>query len=178
MVRLVPIDLEKHFDNCLRWVNDTDVTDTLAIGHFPIPAGAEREWMEKMSKQIGGTDVVFAIETLDDGRHVGQSGIHQLDFHSRHAMTGSFIGNKEDRSLGYGTDAAKIRAKYVFHTLGLRQVFSVYLEGNEASARMQAKAGYEIWGVKPKSIWKNGAYRDEIQTVLTRERWLALSEQP
>jgi len=175
LVRLVPIDLDKHFDNCLRWVNDTDVTDTLSIGQFPIPAGAEREWLEKMSKQVGGSDVVFAIEPLEDTRHVGQPGIHDLDFHHSRALTGSFIGNKEDRGLGYGTDAAKIRARYVFEVLGLRQVFSVYLEGNEASAKMQAKAGYEIWGVKPKSIWKNGGYRDEIQTVLTRERWLSLN---
>jgi RimJ/RimL family protein N-acetyltransferase len=175
LVRLVPIDLDKHLENCYRWLNDTDVTDTLSIGDFPIPLGAEREWLEKLSKQVGGSDVIFAVETLD-GRHVGQSGLHQIDFRNQQATTGSFIGNKEDRGLGYGTDAARVRAKYVFHTLGLRQVFSVYLEGNEASARMQAKAGYEVWGVKPKSIWKNGAYRDEIQTVLTKERWLSFIE--
>ena len=62
-----------------------------------------------------------------------------------------------------------------FTVLGLRILRSGYLGGNELSARMQAKAGYEIAGIIPGEYWKRGAYHDHVMTFLTRERWLSLS---
>ncbi len=76
---------------------------------------------------------------------------------------------------GYGTDATNVRARYLFEVLGLRAIFSSILEGNEASMKMQMRSGYEIYGRAPKKYWKRGMYRDEILTVLTRERWASFS---
>lgn len=172
LVRLVPLEEERHFENCVRWMNDPEVTDTLVVGAFPMTEVVERAWFRSLAERHG-KDVLFAIETLE-GRHIGNSGVHGIDFQTGTAQTGSFIGDPADRGFGFGTDAAMARNRYVFQVLGLRQVYSSYFAGNEASARMQEKAGYEIWGMKPNAIWKNGEWRDEVCTVLTRERWLAL----
>ncbi|MCH7905602.1 MAG: GNAT family N-acetyltransferase [Armatimonadetes bacterium] len=171
LIRLVPLDFERHFENCYRWINDEEVNRWLCAGDFPMTRLGEREWFEK-AQQPSDSTVHFAIETLD-GKHVGQSGIHQINFRHGTALTGSFIGDPDERGKGYGTDAAKVRAWYAFHILGLRMLYSEYFAGNDLSRRMQEKTGYREYGVRPKAIWKQGEYRDLVLTYFSREDWKA-----
>lgn len=169
LTRLVPLDEDKHFDNVVRWVNDPRITEWLLIGDFPLSRLAERDWF---SARMRGDerDVVFAVETLE-GEHIGMSGIHRIDFRHGVATTGSYIGDTSRWGRGYGTDQARVRARYCFEVLGLRMLISEYFVGNDRSARMQAAAGYVEVGRIPKRWWKRGRYVDEVITVLTRERW-------
>jgi len=172
-VRLVPIDTERMLDNYLRWLNDPEVTDWLLIGDHPLGRCAEREWLERMERG-SDHDVVFAIETLE-GKHIGTSGIHNIDFRHGSAMTGAFSGDRSEWGKGYGTDAARVRAKYCFEVLGLRALRSSTLDGNERSLRMQIAVGAEVAGRWPERYWKRGAWRDEILLSLTRERWRSVA---
>lgn len=175
-IRLVPLDADRHFDNCYRWVNDPEISEWLLIGDFPLSRLAEKEWFESIQKQTGNPrDIVLAIELLD-GTHVGQSGIHGIDWRNGFATTGSFIGDTDYQNKGYGTEAAQLRAWYCFHVLGLRLLRSEYLDGNVRSKRMQEKTGYVEVGRIPQRFWKRGAYRDDVATVLSRERWQELSK--
>lgn len=172
-VRLVPLEKERHFENCFQWVNDEDVTEWILVGDFPLSRLAEEKIFERLSEE-SKTDLVFAIELLD-GTHIGQSGIHGMNLRHGYATTGSFIGVPEMRGLGYGTEAAKLRAWFCFHVLGLRVLYSEYLGGNDRSRRMSEKTGFIECGRLPDRFWKRGAYRDDVQMVLTRERWMELS---
>jgi RimJ/RimL family protein N-acetyltransferase len=171
-IRLVPLDFERHFENCYRWINDPDVGEWLAVGDEPMGRLAEKEWFEG-AERGRPNDIAFAIETLD-GRHIGQSGIHQIAHKHGTALTGSFIGDPAERGKGYGTEAAVLRSWYCFHVLGLRLLVSEYIGGNERSRRMQEKAGYVVYGTLPGSFWKRGEYRDKVRTYLTRERFFEL----
>lgn len=171
LVRLVPLDETKHFDNCVRWVNDTDLTRTLGIGDLPMTREGQREWWNRTAPG-SDTNIMFAIETLD-GIHIGQSGIHQISHFHKNAITGSFIGEAEYRGKGYGTDAARVRARYCFEVLGLQTIYSGFLEGNDASRRMSEKIGAKVWGVKPKAVWKRGRYVDEVFVYTTPEMFAA-----
>ena len=174
-LRLAPLDVDRHFENCYRWVNDPEVSEWLLVGDHPITKLAEKDWFEAMQRKSGHDgDLVFAIELLD-GTHIGQSGLHGIDWRNGFATTGSFIGMVDQQNKGYGTEAAQLRAWYCFHVLGLRLLRSEYLDGNVRSKRMQEKTGYIEVGRIPQRFWKRGAYRDDVATVLTRERWLELS---
>jgi RimJ/RimL family protein N-acetyltransferase len=172
LVRLVPLEKERHLDNFVRWINDPEVTEWLLKGDFPMSRLAEESWFDAAAKG-GGEHIVFAIELLD-GTHIGSSGIHFIDFRHGAAKTGSLIGAKEHWGKGCGTDAARVRARYCFDVLGLRLLTSGYLDGNERSVRMQQKTGYVECGRIPKRYWKRGAYRDLVMTFLDRERWRSL----
>jgi RimJ/RimL family protein N-acetyltransferase len=167
LTRLVPLDKEKHLENALKWLNDPEVTEWLLIGDFPITRLAEEDYFDS-AMRAGGSEVAFAIETLD-GEHLGFSGMHGVDFRHGVAKTGTVLGAKEKWGKGFGTDAAKVRARYAFEVLGLRLLTSSILEGNERSMKMQLKAGYREVGRIPKRYWKRGAYRDEILTCLERK---------
>lgn len=166
LVRLVPMSLERHFDNALKWLNDPEVTEFVLIGDFPLGDLEERDYFENAMR--GSRDnVSFAIETLE-GQHIGFSGIHRVDWRHQVGMTGTIVGAKEEWGKGYGTDAARTRARYAFDVLGLRLLTSSVLEGNERSLRMQLAAGYRECGRIPGRYWKRGRYRDEILTCLPR----------
>lgn len=172
-IQFVPMDKQKHGENCFLWINDPDISDWLKVGDFPISRAAEDRVIERF-EEGSESNVVMAIELLD-GTHIGQTGIHGIDLRHGYATTGSFIGAKEYQRQGYGTEASKLRAWYCFEVLGLRLITSGYIEGNFKSQKMNERCGYIQHGVIPKKYWKRGQYRDEIITHLTRERWLELS---
>jgi len=173
LVRLVPLD-ERHFENALKWVNDPEVTAWLLVGDYPTTRIAEREWFERACKSAE-SNIIFAIETLEGGRHIGMSGIHHIDRGNGVAQTGSFIGDPADWGKGYGTDAALTRARYCFEVLGLRLLMTSFLEGNDRSMRMSTRVGFKEIGRWPKRYWKRGQYRDEILLALERNAFFELN---
>ncbi len=170
LVRLVPLDKQRHLENAVRWMNDPEVTAWLLVGDFPITRVAEEAYFDRHGP-ISENDVAFAIETLD-GRHIGFSGLHEISHVHKTALSGTVLGDKQAWGQGFGTDAARVRAHYAFDVLGLRQVRSAILDGNERSLRMQLKVGYQVVGRYPQRYWKRGAFRDEIITCLTRESFV------
>lgn len=165
LVRLVPLDKEKHLENAVRWLNDPEVTQFLLIGDFPLTKVAEEKYFDRHG-EVDEHDVAWAVETLD-GRHIGFSGLHQINHMHKTAISGTVLGDKASWGKGFGTDAARTRAKYAFEVLGLRLIMSAILEGNERSLRMQEAVGYQVVGRIPERFWKRGQYRDEIITCLT-----------
>lgn len=166
-VQLVPLDYERHFENCLRWINDPEVTRYLIHTEGPVARLAEKNWFDSVCAGREN-DIIFAIETLD-GRHIGNSGLHQISHMHKTAVTGTLIGEKDEWGKGYGTDAARTRARYAFDVLGLRMLLSEFFVGNAGSERMQTKVGYVQAGTIPKRYWRRGEYVDAVQTYLTRE---------
>ncbi|MCU0316063.1 MAG: GNAT family N-acetyltransferase [Fimbriimonadaceae bacterium] len=173
LVNLVPIDKQRHLENVYRWLNDPEVTTGLKVGAFPLTRSSEEEWFDRMG--ASRTDAVFAIELLEDGRHIGMTGVHQIDFRHGTCVTGSFIGSPEDRSKGYGTDMVMARSAFCFDVLGLRLLKSGHYSGNEASRRMQEKCGYVPYGLLKEAFFSNGKYLDMVLTCLHRSRWQEFS---
>lgn len=165
LVRLVPLDKDRHLENAVLWMNDPEVTAWLLVGDFPITKLAEAEFFER-NGPVDEKNVMWAIETLE-GRHLGFSGLHQIDHLHKTAVSGTVLGDKQAWGQGYGTDAARVRARYAFEVLGLRMVMSAILDGNDRSLKMQQRVGYQITGRVPARYWKRGAFRDEILTCLT-----------
>lgn len=170
-VRLVPLDKERHLENAVRWLNDPEVTQYLLVGDFPMTRLAEEEWFAR-APDTG--EVRFAIETLN-GVHIGFSGLHRVDYRHGTAESGTLIGDPSQWGKGYGSDAARVRAKYAFEVVGLRMLTSGCLEGNERSYRMLSSVGYREYGRLPEGLWKRGRYVDHILMYLSRQAW---SERP
>lgn len=168
-VRLVPLEKERHFDDCVRWLNDPEVTAWTLIGDFPLTRVAEQDFFDRVSRP-NDTDVVFAIETFEE-EHIGMTGIHNISFRHGTGMTGTLIGRKQLWRHGYGSDAIAIRTRYAFESLGLRLLLTEVLVGNVGSLRALQKNGYREVGRIPGRYWKRGAHRDAIQLAIARDEW-------
>ena len=170
-VRLVPLEKERHFENCVRWLNDPEVTQWTLIGDFPLTRLAEEQFFDRVTGTTD-TDVVFAIETLgDEEQHIGVTGVHQISYRHGSGLTGTFIGRRQLHGRGFGSDAIAIRSRYVFDVLGLRLLLSEVLADNVASLKAVRRNGYREIGRIPKRYWKRGAFRDSVLLTLTREDW-------
>jgi ribosomal-protein-alanine N-acetyltransferase len=169
-VRLVPLERERHFDNCVRWMNDPEVTNWTIMGDLPLTRVQEEGFFKKV--ESGAEDmVVFAIELLETEEHIGVTGVHDIRYRHGTAETGTLIGRKALHGRGLGTDTVAVRTRYAFEVLGLRLLTTHVMAGNEASLRALLKNGYQQCGVLPEWFWKRGAFHDAILLSLRREDW-------
>ena len=150
----------------ITWFEDIEVTRFMAL-HHPPSLEMEREWMERMARSAD--DIVWAIE--HEERPVGATAIHMISWKYGFGTTGTTIGDRSLWGRGIGGEVMKLRAEYAFTQLPLRKLKSGYFEGNEASARAQAAAGYREVGRWHGETFIDGAWRDHVLTELLREDW-------
>jgi RimJ/RimL family protein N-acetyltransferase len=148
------------------WFEDLEVTRFLLLRHPP-SIDEEKEWLDKMARD--SDSVIWVIE--HEGRAVGTTGIHLIDWKNGWGTTGTVIGDKSVWGKGLGGELMQLRARYAFMQLPLRKLKSAYLDGNEASARAQAAAGYKEVGRHRADRFVDGRWVDEIITEVRREDW-------
>lgn len=149
-------------DACIRWINDPEVTQYLAVGVFPISRLSEQAWLERAVRGESPADRHFAICTIDGDRHIGNAGLHAIDWISRRAELGIMIGEKDCWSQGYGSDAIKTLTRFAFNQANLRRVFLRVFSHNPRAIRCYEKCGFVTEGRLPAHHWINGQYVDDV----------------
>ena len=100
---------------------------------------------------------------------IGSYGLIIKDNVSRRIHIGCFIGDKEDRGKGYGTEALKLLSKYCFEILNAESLYSGIFEFNEASLKAAKKAGYSVAGKYRNAYYYGGRFYDEYCIEMIRE---------
>lgn len=150
----------------ITWFEDLEITRYLFIRNPP-GIEAEREWLDKMARDPDAVHWVVEFE----GRAVGGTGIHMIDWKNGFGSTGTVIGDKALWGRGAGRELMRLRTAYAFTQLPLRKLKSSYIDGNEASARAQAASGYREVGRHRRDRWVDGEWRDVVITEVLREDW-------
>lgn len=151
----------------LTWFEDMEVTRFMAL-HHPPSLEVEREFIDRMAR---GPDDVFWVLDVDD-RPVGASAIHAISWKYGHGTTGTTIGDRSLWGRGIGGESMQLRTRYAFTQLPLRKLKSGYYEGNEASAKAQAAAGYREVGRWHQEHFIDGRWVDHVLTEVLREDWV------
>lgn len=159
---------ERDVPQLTRWINDPEVRQFIK-NTFPMPEGAERDWVESLKKR-SSTDIVLGIEIK--GKHIGNMGLHGIDWKNQIATTGALIGEKEYWGKGYGTDAKMTLLNYAFNTLNMRKIMSRVYSFNERSLAYSLHCGYKEEGRLKQQRFANGQYWDEIILGLFKSDWL------
>ena len=150
----------------ITWLEDMEVTSRLGRT-FPPSLEGEREWLKQMAEDRN--QIFWVIEY--EGRPVGTTGIHAIDWANQHGTTGTLIGDKTAWGKGIAREMMRLRADFAFTQLPLRKLNSGYLEGNEASRRAQLSAGYREAGRLHQETFRDGRWLDTILTELLRDDW-------
>ena len=125
---------------CAGWLNDPDVARHLTA-HVPLSMAQEEQWFERL---LGDKDRhILAIET-EDGTHIGNIGIEDLNWKDRSAGLGVFIGEQEYWGRGYGRDSVRTLIEHAFNHFGLERIVLYTFADNE-----RARRAYEAAGFKP-----------------------------
>ena len=163
---LTETDLE---GNWYRWFNDLEVTRSQDKGYLPNTPEKQRQYHENIKDS--DSDVVLAIVDMDTHQHIGNVGLHHINWIHRSAALGIVIGEKSSWGKGFGRQAWRMITRHGFETLNLNKITATTLEGNERSLACARASGYEIEGTQKEQMYKAGMFRDLILVGITRAMW-------
>lgn len=150
----------------IKWLNDTEIMILLGRRHH-LSMAEEEKWYEDYLKS--GKSRIFAI-VEENGAHIGNIGLHNIDNENRSASLGIVIGEKEKWGKGYGSDALVIILRYAFRELGLHKVSLRVFQNNERATKSYERCGFKKEGVMREQVFKDGKFHDlYIMSILDRE---------
>ncbi len=151
------------------WVNDPEVTRTLAIGARVMDVRAEEVFIEKTD--ASAHDVLFGIVVQETDQLIGSTGLDQIDFRNQRASFGIMVGEKSAWGKGYGTEATALVVQYAFEELHLNRVQLQVYEYNLRGIRVYEKVGFRREGVLRQEHVYDGRFWDTVVMAILREEW-------
>jgi RimJ/RimL family protein N-acetyltransferase len=126
------------------WQTDPELAEltanrTLTIGFI--------EYLIDYAKQLRQYQPQFAIKTCD-GKHIGNCAYFGINKTKGEAEIGIVIGDRHYWDRGYGTDAVKALADYIFSQLGFKRIHLKTLASNKRAQRCFGKCGFRVYGNK------------------------------
>ena len=170
-IRLRALEKED-LPNCIRWLNDREITQFL-LQNSPLSTAMEEKWFEEQQTIPPTSGQVLAIDARvkDQWLHIGNAGLHHIDPVTREAEFGIFIGQKSFWNQGYGREAAQLTLKHGFEDLNLNRIFLYVFETNLRGIASYKAAGFVQEGVLREAIFKNGRYENVLVMSILHSEW-------
>lgn len=152
----------------VRWFNDPEVRRYLLMFE-PMSKAKEERWFEARLDRTD--DYLFGIEVPagDGWQHIGNVGLHRVDWVNSNCIFGIVIGEPEFWGKGYGTKATRAALHFAFDTLNLHRVELEVFAFNRRAMRAYEKAGFRLEGTRREAIYQDGAYQDEHVMAILRQ---------
>lgn len=166
----------------LQWLNDPEVQRYLGRTPFPLsfaesiqdPGGEER-WFERQLNDEKNR--IFAIET-EKGVHIGNIGLHEIDYKDGKATLGIVIGEKGYWDQGYGTDAVRTLLRFAFQELNLHRISLEVFDFNKRAIRCYEKCGFRREGVAREDSFRGGKRHDKVLMGILRQEFEGDEDDP
>ena len=167
-IRLRPIERDD-LPRYVEWFGDQKVRRHLLIW-LPFSLAQEERWFENLQGRLERQeDVLLAIDTID-GVHIGNVGLHAIDWKNRSAELGIVIGEKSYWGQGYGTDAVCTMLNLAFREMNLHRVFLRVDADNARGIRCYEKVGFQREGTLREVGFRESEYFDQhIMSILESE---------
>ena len=151
---------DEEIEKFTEWMNDFQVTDYINKSAQIMTAIGEKEWLENTARKNENKN--FNIIDLNSNKLIGTIGLEKFNWTSRNAVLGIFIGDKNYRNNGYGTEAIKLLLEFGFKYLNLHSIRLSLLSVNERAHKCYLKCGFKDAGKSREEIFLNGKYYDKL----------------
>ena len=149
------------------WMNSEEISDIM--GYLPVfSLEGQYEWFDKLKNDR--TRFIFAVCT-NDGRHIGNIALGNVDMLHRHAMFSIFLVADTDRAKGIGSEATRLLLGFAFDKLNLNKVHLRTSERFSEAVRMYEKLGFVREGVMRQHVFANGVYEDKVIYSMLRSEY-------
>jgi RimJ/RimL family protein N-acetyltransferase len=166
-VYLRPLDTDD-LELCLKWINDPEITSTLTM-RFPMSRTQEQSWI--VSHYKDQSDVPLAIVIKNNDQHIGNCGLHSIDYVNRLAEFGILIGQKNEWGKGYAQEAGRLIIDYGFKQLAMHRIYLHVYSHNKRAKRAYEKLGFVVEGTMRESYFRDGRYYDTIVMAVLENEW-------
>jgi len=154
-------------ERCYRWMNDPNIVRTLK-SRYPIAFQNEIDWLERAISVSDG-ERHFAIERRDDRSHIGNASIHDIDWVSRTASFGLFVGEPSAWNRGFGSDAIGTLVRFAFDEMNLRKLRINIFDYNERAKHVLETHGFVQEGRLRQEFYREGTYHDIVILSVFRD---------
>lgn len=156
-------DVEKFTE----WLNNFETTDYIGRSSSIMTLESEKEYLEQHINE----EATFSIVTIKNNELIGTVSIENVDHLKRIGTLGIFIGDKNYRNNGYGTEAIRLILDYGFNYLNLNNIKLDLMEFNERAFACYKKCGFKEYGRRRKCNFVNGKYYDTISMDILAEEF-------
>jgi len=132
-----------------------------------------QEWYEKDDDEKTAKETSFDILALSDDRVLGFVGLFVEHPSHAEAWVGIGIGQRDDWSKGYGTDAMRLALRYAFTEMNLHRVSLGAFAYNPRAIRSYEKAGFCYEGRERDVLNRDGERADIVYMGILRSEWMA-----
>ena len=154
-------------ERCYRWMNDPNIVRTLK-SRYPIAFQNEIEWLDR-AMQPNANERHFAIERKDDRTHIGNASIHDIEWVSRTAAFGLFVGEPSAWNRGFGGDAIRTLVRFAFDEMNLRKLRISVFEYNDRAKHVLETQGFVQEGRLRREFYREGSYHDLLILSIFRD---------
>ena len=147
-------------ERCYRWMNDPNIVRTLK-SRYPIAFSNEIEWLDR-AMHATNNERHFAIERKDDRSHIGNASIHGIDWVSRNAWFGLFIGEPTAWNRGFGGDAIGTLIRFAFDEMNLEKLRINVFDYNDRAKHVLEGHGFAVEGKLQRDFYREGAWHDIV----------------
>lgn len=155
--------------NYFQWLNDQEVTRWMQNGIFPNSVESMLDYYQRIA--VSRMEMVLAIVLLENDRHIGNIGLHNIHPVFRSAEIGILIGEKDIWGHGYGSESISLLVAHAFNRLNLNRLSAGAVIKNQGCIRAFEKAGFNREGVSRQAYYCEGRYEDCVQLGLLRDEW-------
>ncbi|MGI8999436.1 MAG: GNAT family N-acetyltransferase [Candidatus Limnocylindria bacterium] len=160
-----------------RWRSDAMVATPAGLP-TPLSRAAVVKRIAQLTDDQGKDGYTFLICLLDTERPIGEALLFELDRVHGSAELGIFIGEVDQWSKGYGTDAVNALVDFGFRSLRLERIWLNVWTENERARRAYAKAGFVHEGTLRHDRYEGGRFTDGHIMSILRDEWLSRSSPP
>ena len=156
-VYLSPINLDD-YETYVKWLNNPVITQFLDCNDSLITLSNEQELLPK----IANGEFTYAIIKKEDDTLLGNVGLTKIDYKNGKASLGIFIGEEENLSKGYGSEAIKLILNFAFNEIRLHSVYLTVFANNHRAIKAYTKCGFQEFGRRHEAIYHDGKYHDLV----------------
>jgi RimJ/RimL family protein N-acetyltransferase len=165
---------EADLANLASWLNDPTISHLVVGWSFPVSLAQQKQWFER---SLGNTRTQRFMVDTKQGETIGVTGLWDIDWQSRHALTAVKLGTESVRGKGYGRDAIMTLMAYAFHDVGLNRLWTDILQFNRGSYRAYVeKCGWQVEGLLREQVYRDGQYYDLLRVAILKHEFDALPD--
>lgn len=160
--RISPSDADK----IVKWKSDPELSKQIMSHYRAIDHEEALEWIEKNSSD---THQRLNGIYFDNGETLELLGITRLmfiDFESKNAEFGIYIGDEKYQGKGIGSKALRLTIDQAFDFLYLKKIFLKVSGSNQSAIKLYQKFNFVIEGILKEHHFQNGVFEDIIYMAL------------
>ena len=164
---------EKYLEAANRWFGENigmirNLTLSAVHPHTP----DEQEDFARRSQESSENGQNFAIIRQSDDEHIGGCSLFAFSRASQSAMLGIHIGDSDNWSKGYGSNAMRVLLKIGFMELNLHRIGLMTWSFNTRAQRSYEKVGFTYEGQIRQAMIRDGQAFDIVCMSVLRREWI------